>query len=528
MTGWLTENYERVEGVCLPRCVLYTHYLDFCKKNTFTPAGAATFGKIIRQKFPKLTTRRLGTRGQSRYHYYGIGIKQTSVYYQSVYSGRGLTRFSGVKIKTEGSNRKYSLSSKTGTLLPEFPEVDNLILPEDVCPEKMKTLLMMYRTHCQRILDTVISANFDEVQNLLLHFWQGMPGHLTQLLHSDILCAIVALCDSILYKVLADILVPPSIQDIPDSLSAEIKLFTRKLPCWISAALDSVPDSIRQRKIESAKGFIQSVRRQLSFVHLAQTARSVLANQEGVAQMLEDLGDVDFRQVLCQAVYTQPPSAHSYRHSIMEFFTEFQSLLKKQSPVEAYTEWIDNIVDTFVLQPCKEKDIGFLDRSADFLLQWAMFGSLLMKELTLHNAISFGAFHLLHVMLDEYVFLVLETQREQSRDHQLQTHVQRHMKNWETIKCMPRSEQEVQRQETLPPRPRNGNMRMYRAMLMKQRRGQKEVTCLRADRTLPQAVNVLEMDHHPSGTSLIPPRPSPAHHLLYPMKLPYPVRAPRE
>ena len=42
----LSENYERAEGVCLPRCVLYQHYLDFCKKTKFTPAGAATFGKV--------------------------------------------------------------------------------------------------------------------------------------------------------------------------------------------------------------------------------------------------------------------------------------------------------------------------------------------------------------------------------------------------------------------------------------------------------------------------------------------------
>jgi hypothetical protein len=28
-----------------------------------------------------------------RYHYYGIGIKETSTYYHSVYSGKGLTRF---------------------------------------------------------------------------------------------------------------------------------------------------------------------------------------------------------------------------------------------------------------------------------------------------------------------------------------------------------------------------------------------------------------------------------------------------
>ena len=42
----LTDNYERADGVCLPRCVLYTHYLDFCKRKQFRPAGAATFGKV--------------------------------------------------------------------------------------------------------------------------------------------------------------------------------------------------------------------------------------------------------------------------------------------------------------------------------------------------------------------------------------------------------------------------------------------------------------------------------------------------
>ena len=38
--------------------------------------------------FPHLTTRRLGTRGQSRYHYYGLAVKQESIYYSLNYSGR--------------------------------------------------------------------------------------------------------------------------------------------------------------------------------------------------------------------------------------------------------------------------------------------------------------------------------------------------------------------------------------------------------------------------------------------------------
>ncbi len=87
---WLENNYELAEGVCIPRSVLYLHYVDFCSINRVQPVNAASFGKIIRQQFPHLTTRRLGTRGQSRYHYYGIGIKESSAYYQLSYSKKSV------------------------------------------------------------------------------------------------------------------------------------------------------------------------------------------------------------------------------------------------------------------------------------------------------------------------------------------------------------------------------------------------------------------------------------------------------
>ncbi|XP_063399638.1 DNA-binding protein RFX6-like [Mytilus trossulus] len=431
---WLTDNYERAEGVCLPRCVLYTHYLDFCKKVKFTPAGAATFGKLIRQKFPKLTTRRLGTRGQSKYHYYGIGIKETSIYYHSVYAGKGLTRFSGVKIKTEGSNRKYSLSSKTGTLLPEFPDASNLILEEGVDRDKLYTFILMYRTHCQRILDTVISANFDEVQNFLLHFWQGMPEHLLDILKASMIADIIGLCDSILYKVMIDVLIPTTIQDLPESLAAELKMFVKKLPYWIENALEDSPEHLLNKKIEVTKGFIQSIKRQISFIQLAQTTRGVLMNHDLANQMIEDIAEINFLEICCQAGFIEPHTTETFRESIQDFFDEFQNLLTKQAPIEGYTEWLDTIIDTCVLQAGKSSKLTFRDKAARFLLQWTVFSSLFMRDMTLHSATSFGSFHLIRLMFDEYVFLVMETQQQQSKDQVLQKNLKRIMKNAEEIK----------------------------------------------------------------------------------------------
>jgi hypothetical protein len=44
--GWLSENYELAEGVCIPRSVVYKHYCDFCQKNGMAPVNPASFGKV--------------------------------------------------------------------------------------------------------------------------------------------------------------------------------------------------------------------------------------------------------------------------------------------------------------------------------------------------------------------------------------------------------------------------------------------------------------------------------------------------
>lgn len=64
-----------VAGVSLPRSTLYAHYLRHCATHRLEPVNAASFGKLIRSVFVGLRTRRLGTRGNSKYHYYGIRAK---------------------------------------------------------------------------------------------------------------------------------------------------------------------------------------------------------------------------------------------------------------------------------------------------------------------------------------------------------------------------------------------------------------------------------------------------------------------
>ncbi|NWS45927.1 RFX6 protein, partial [Probosciger aterrimus] len=402
---WLEENYIVCEGVCLPRCILYAHYLDFCRKEKLEPACAATFGKTIRQKFPLLTTRRLGTRGHSKYHYYGIGIKESSAYYHSVYSGKGLTRFSGSKLKNEGGfTRKYSLSSKTGTLLPEFPSAQHLLLQGCISKDKVDTLIMMYKTHCQCVLDNAINGNFEEIQHFLLHFWQGMPDHLLPLLENPIIVDIFCVCDSILYKVLTDVLIPATMQEMPESLLADIRNFAKNWEQWVVSSLENLPENLTDKKLPIARRFVSSLKRQTSFLHLAQIARPALFDQHVVNSMVSDIEKVDLNSIASQALLAVSGSTDSDGEVYSEYdsitvFQELKDLLKKNATVESFIEWLDTVVEQRVIKASKQNGRSLKKRAQDFLLKWSFFGARVMHNLTLNNASSFGSSYAVYILV---------------------------------------------------------------------------------------------------------------------------------
>ncbi|GFX76982.1 DNA-binding protein RFX6 [Trichonephila clavipes] len=109
---WLKLNYCSCPDVCLPREIIYEHYLEFCKNEKIVPACKATFGKLIRNTFPHVTSKRLGARGHSKF--------------SSCMSNKN----------EQGSSKKFSLASKVGTLLPNFPDINELNFSDSVNKEK--------------------------------------------------------------------------------------------------------------------------------------------------------------------------------------------------------------------------------------------------------------------------------------------------------------------------------------------------------------------------------------------------------
>ncbi|XP_055865473.1 transcription factor RFX4-like [Biomphalaria glabrata] len=411
---WLKENYELADGVCLPRSTLYQHYLDFCHTNDTNPVNAASFGKIIRQQFPLVTTRRLGTRGQSKYHYYGIGLKG-GVHYAQLDSYQPTVMLNDVA-KECLKKAPPSCQPKIKTvLLPDFPNVKELHLPESLPESKVVTFVMMYRAHCQRILDALTNSSFDEVSSFLHHFWQGMPSHMVSLLHHNLVVKLIGVCDSILYHTVTSSVLPSVTQPIPDSLNQLIRKFTKNFVEWMRQALSGLPEDLREMKLELAKHLTQLLKRKLSLSHLAQASRTVLASQEVTGQLLLDWLSIDLNSIVKQTLYTLSHCADKEHRVMSELCYQFQKLLEDQASIEAYIHWLDTMVDTCVVKVCQRKPGSFSPLSRQFLLMWSCFGTRVIRDMTLHSAPSFGSFHLIHLTFNDYVLYKIETLHQEEK-----------------------------------------------------------------------------------------------------------------
>ncbi|KAK7835307.1 hypothetical protein U0070_017843, partial [Myodes glareolus] len=333
-----------------------------------------------------------------------------------------------------GFTRKYSLSSKTGTLLPEFPSAQHLVYQGCISKDKVDTLIMMYKTHCQCILDNAINGNFEEIQHFLLHFWQGMPDHLLPLLENPVIIDIFCVCDSILYKVLTDVLIPATMQEMPESLLADIRNFAKNWEQWVVSSLENLPEALTDKKIPIVRRFVSSLKRQTSFLHLAQIARPALFDQHVVNSMVSDIEKVDLNSIGSQALLTIPSSTDTEsdiysEHDSITVFHELKDLLKKNATVEAFIEWLDTVVEQRVIKTSKPNGRSLKKRAQDFLLKWSFFGARVMHSLTLNNASSFGSFHLIRMLLDEYILLAMETQFNNDKEQELQNLLDKYMKN---------------------------------------------------------------------------------------------------
>uniref|UniRef100_A0A8C8RQD4 DNA-binding protein RFX2 n=1 Tax=Pelusios castaneus TaxID=367368 RepID=A0A8C8RQD4_9SAUR len=452
---WLLDNYETAEGVSLPRSSLYNHYLRHCQEHKLDPVNAASFGKLIRSVFMGLRTRRLGTRGNSKYHYYGIRLKpesplnrlqedtqymamrQQPVHQKQRY--RPTQKMDGIAETGSNSNLHTTPEQSVAAqsqhhqqfidvthVFPDFPAPDlgNVLLQEGITMNDIKTLQLLYRRHCEATLDVVMNLQFHYIEKLWQSFWSSktpsndgsttMPSSeeehegvilkdkLITLCKYDPILKWMRSCDHILYQALVEILIPDVLRPVPGTLTQAIRNFAKSLEGWLMNAMSDFPPQVVQTKVGVVSAFAQTLRRYTSLNHLAQAARAVLQNTSQINQMLSDLNRVDFANVQEQASWV----CQCEERMVQKLEQDFKLTLQQQSSLDQWASWLDNVV-TQVLKH-HEGSPSFPKAARQFLLKWSFYSSMVIRDLTLRSAASFGSFHLIRLLYDEYMFYLVE------------------------------------------------------------------------------------------------------------------------
>ncbi|XP_041337971.1 DNA-binding protein RFX2 isoform X6 [Pyrgilauda ruficollis] len=453
---WLLDNYETAEGVSLPRSSLYNHYLRHCQEHKLDPVNAASFGKLIRSVFMGLRTRRLGTRGNSKYHYYGIRLKpesplnrlqedtqymamrQQPIHQKQRY--RAAQKMDGMAESASNSTPHTTPEQSVAAqcqhhqqfidvthVFPEFPAPDlgNVLLQEGFTLNDVKTLQVLYRRHCEATLDVVMHLQFHYIEKLWQSFWSpkaapsdgptALPSSeeeaegtlpkdkLITLCKYEPILKWMRSCDHILYQALVEILIPDVLRPVPSTLTQAIRNFAKSLEGWLMNAMSEFPPQVVQTKVGVVSAFAQTLRRYTSLNHLAQAARAVLQNTSQINQMLSDLNRVDFANVqqeqaswVCQCE----------EGMVQKLEQDFKLTLQQQSSLDQWASWLDNVV-TQVLKH-HEGSPSFPKAARQFLLKWSFYSSMVIRDLTLRSAASFGSFHLIRLLYDEYMFYLVE------------------------------------------------------------------------------------------------------------------------
>lgn len=266
-------------------------------------------------------------------------------------------------------------------------------------------------------MDAVLNLEFSTVESLWREFWRTQDNNNGDECEEEkylsksklyILCQCEAVqtfikqVDLAFYQNMVDVLIPDVLRPIPSSLTQAIRNFSKNLENWLTTAMSKCPETVLQIKLSTVTAFGQTLRRYTSLNHLAQAARAVLQNSSQISQMLNDLNRVDFHNVHEQASWV----CQCDTNTVQRLVNDFKAALQQQNTLEQWASWLRLVVDS-ALEEYQEK-ASYATAARQFLLKWSFYSSMVIRDLTLRSAASFGSFHLIRLLYDEYMFFIVE------------------------------------------------------------------------------------------------------------------------
>lgn len=440
--AWLNSSYISYTDGNVSRQGLYGSYLRICQQYDIKPINSASFGKSVRQSFPNIKTRRLGVRGNSKYHYCGIRpatAKEAEILMNlsknekpEPVQGGNTPSSADDEVDSEGSSsRRVSIQNESNpdetyhglvfadtqqpqtpkTARPSFrqsialPNLDEVLsqpTADDLDHQKARDFWSMYVEHSQSLIDSVKNYRFDQFELTLRTFWTRLDSSMRECVTHSLMMSLIYRADAVIYDEILDYLHSQTLRQMPQQAFGSLRQLAQNMEQVIIAALEGFSNDFVGPKIELAARFGHLVVRNLGICQLAQALSGIFSNPNNLKEMAEAWDGIDF-----EAVRNQAALVTNCHHEVLgTCFEDFRAILNNpNASIEHFISFVESTSQR-CLQPTADNERGLSPRS--LLVRWCFVSSQLIRDLTLRSAASFGSFQIVNLFFDEWLgFMVL-------------------------------------------------------------------------------------------------------------------------
>ncbi|KAF2994598.1 hypothetical protein E8E13_002069 [Curvularia kusanoi] len=474
---WL-KSVCRVAKTSVPRNRVYSKYAERCGTDRVIPLNPASFGKLVRVIFPGIQTRRLGVRGESKYHYVDLALindsedgedtrrpsvgptthhamkRQASsgpkldfnaiprlpadsaqfpppdtgiesatsqfapagskgLLFTDIYSPQ--YRPSNVRTKT---SYEYELKFPTAEVITasdvlqiELPDITPY-LPTRTDPDSADNLTAMYRSHVTSLVDSVRYCKEKQFFRLFGTFHGTLTVPVQKLFASPELAPWIKECDWMMYQKMIRNVSQLTLQVAPPIVLRFLDNVAKTLHLHISKVFQPLPVHVLEAKLEPATNFAHLLRQMLRVNSTAHAAAVMLTAENHRIQMFADwLAHVNIKRIIANEL----PGSCCHEDVYNILMTEIRPMLGPlPQDIQLPT---GTIYRAPFPDPPADPTESVIDRIAAFLTRLPFrfpsvhartvlhcinaIGSAIVREITVENGVSFQAWWLTKVFVDE-------------------------------------------------------------------------------------------------------------------------------
>ncbi|CDH52053.1 origin recognition complex subunit 5 [Lichtheimia corymbifera JMRC:FSU:9682] len=428
-----SDNYD----TGIQRSRVYEDYIEYLRVNEpdQQPLNAAGFGKLVKTVFPGIRTRRLGTRGQSRYNYCGIAYKQPRsssppqqqrrqskspspsttmmeddtnmpmIQQQAVIvNNTGLSPSQHIGFPSNGHSEQHQLP-QSDIQERDIPTLQLFTAPSTTDPSRKpeaEQLASLYHNHCQEILKLMLLNQ--DISDCIQRFYSTIPEPIRQIMNGDSkVMETIWRWDCVLYDTIIHVLFPSIHAPISKATHEYLKSCSSNVSSYYTMALTGYSESLTSKKMAVMYIFISKLDRLVISNQLAQAADHDLTTQ--AKDMLVDWEKISIDNILDGAQWMSPWGGDQ---GLGQQLNKVKLLLQRQCQdqigIGAWVNWVYDIVHQHLITP--HDTISWVKEA---IQRWTLYSSLILRELALvEDATTLDAFRKLWMFINDYVIYLGE------------------------------------------------------------------------------------------------------------------------